>query len=92
MLHPLQVESYDSNLRLVVDEDENGKFRLDRVNINIVYDMQYTLNCWLLIQDCIPHTIISMITARRLFSSGNCFRALFCVYMYVQVGCDVFHV
>ena len=26
--HPLQVENCDSNSRLVVDEDENGKFRL----------------------------------------------------------------
>ena len=26
-LHPLQVENCDSNSRLVVDEDDNGKFR-----------------------------------------------------------------
>ena len=31
-LHPLQVENCDSNSRLVVDEDGNGKFRLERVN------------------------------------------------------------
>ena len=30
-LHPLQVENYGSNSRLVVDEDDNGKFRLERV-------------------------------------------------------------
>ena len=30
-LHPLQVENCDSNLRLVVDEDDNGKPRLERV-------------------------------------------------------------
>ena len=30
-LHPLQVENCDSNSRLVVDEDDNGKFRLERV-------------------------------------------------------------
>ena len=29
-LHPLQVEICDSNSRLVVDEDDNGKFRLER--------------------------------------------------------------
>ena len=29
--HPLQVENCDSNSRLVVDEDDNGKFRLERV-------------------------------------------------------------
>ena len=30
-LNPLQVESYDSKSRLVVDEDDNGKVRLERV-------------------------------------------------------------
>ena len=30
-LHPLQVENCDSNSRLVVDEDGNGKFRPERV-------------------------------------------------------------
>ena len=30
--HPLQVENCDSNSRLVVDENDNGKFRLERVN------------------------------------------------------------
>ena len=30
-LHPLQVENCDSNSRLVVDEDDNGNFRLERV-------------------------------------------------------------
>ena len=30
-LHPLQVEKGDSNSRLVVDEDDYGKFRLERV-------------------------------------------------------------
>ena len=32
-LHPLQVETCDSNSWLVVDEDDNGKFRLERVNL-----------------------------------------------------------
>ena len=31
-LHPLQVENCDSNSRLVVDENDNGKFRLERVD------------------------------------------------------------
>ena len=31
-LHPLQVENCGSNSRLVMDEDDNGKFRLKRVN------------------------------------------------------------
>ena len=30
-LHPLQVENCDSNSRLVVDEDDSGKSRLERV-------------------------------------------------------------
>ena len=32
-LHPLQVENCDSNSRLVVGGDDNGKFRLERVKI-----------------------------------------------------------
>ena len=35
-LHPLQVENCDSNSRLVVDEDDNGKLRLERVNSILV--------------------------------------------------------
>ena len=30
-LYPLQVENCDSNSRLLVDEDDNGKLRLERV-------------------------------------------------------------
>ena len=33
-LHPLQVENCDSNSRLVVDEGDNGKVRLERVKQN----------------------------------------------------------
>ena len=29
-IHPLQVENCDSNSRLVADEYDNGKFRLER--------------------------------------------------------------
>ena len=45
-LHSLQVENCDSNSRLVVDEDANGKFRLERVicqykntAFNLVFDI-----------------------------------------------------
>ena len=31
-LHPLQVENCDSDSRLVVDGDDHGKLRLERVN------------------------------------------------------------
>ena len=41
-LHPLQVENCDSNSRLVVDEDDNDKFRLERVK-------QHNLKKWALI-------------------------------------------
>ena len=32
-LHPLQVENCDNNSRLVVDEDDNGIFRIERMNL-----------------------------------------------------------
>ena len=32
-LHPLQVKNCDSNSRLVVDEEDDGKFRPERVKI-----------------------------------------------------------
>ena len=32
-MHPLHVENYDSNSRLVVDEDDNGKLRLERLKV-----------------------------------------------------------
>ena len=34
-LHPLQVENCDSNSRIVVDEDDNSKFRLEKVNSSV---------------------------------------------------------
>ena len=37
-LHPLQVENCDSNSRLVVDEDDNDKFRPERVKNASVSD------------------------------------------------------
>ena len=37
-LHPLQVENCDSNSRLVVDEDDNGKFRLQRVKRGVGFN------------------------------------------------------
>ena len=35
-LHPVQVESYDNNSRIVVDADDSGKFRPDRVGDTIL--------------------------------------------------------
>ena len=39
-LHPLQAENCDSNSRFVVDEDDNDKFRLERVNASLRPDAQ----------------------------------------------------
>ena len=36
-LHPLQVENCDSNSRLVVDEDDYGKFKLERVRSTLEF-------------------------------------------------------
>ena len=33
LFYPLQVENCDSNSRFVVDEDDNNKFRPERVNV-----------------------------------------------------------
>ena len=43
-LHPLQVENCDSNSRLVVDEDDNGKFRLERINLTTEVLYKYKHN------------------------------------------------
>ena len=49
-LHPLQVENCDSKSRLVMDEDDNGKFRLERANKDGIFgNMQ--LKYLLFIQD-----------------------------------------
>ena len=45
-LHPLQVENCDSNSRLVVDEDDNGKFRPERVKLSV--DETGTCCTWLI--------------------------------------------
>ena len=47
-LHPLQVENCDSNSRLVVDEDDNGQFRLEmvkRVKIDTTFAFMLIHSC-----------------------------------------------
>ena len=44
-LHPLQVKNCDSNSRLVVDEDDNGKVRLERVNAALKIYKKYGRTC-----------------------------------------------
>ena len=41
--HPLQVENCDSNSRLVVDEDDNGKFRPERVKVKMLAKIESIL-------------------------------------------------
>ena len=43
-LHPLQVENCDSNSRLVVDEDNNGKLRLERVKVITTFQVPGVVN------------------------------------------------
>ena len=43
-LQPLQVENCDSNSRLVVDEDDNGKFRIERVEYQHFQMNRHKLN------------------------------------------------
>ena len=43
-LRPLQVENCESNSRLVVDEDANGKFRFEMVNNDIITDFLWLIN------------------------------------------------
>ena len=42
-LHPLQIENCDSNSRLVVDENDNGKLRLERVKYGIQNSYAYLI-------------------------------------------------
>ena len=43
-LHPLQVENCASNSRLVVDEDDNGSVRLERVKALRYFDTNHRDN------------------------------------------------
>ena len=43
-LHPLQVENCDSNSRLVVDGDDNGKFRPERVKHHDLQMIRFKFN------------------------------------------------
>ena len=63
-LHPLQVENCDSNSRLVVDEDDKIKFRLERVKV-LKYspanhgDQQFFLKLEIIINVLVIHRIQS---------------------------------
>ena len=59
--HPLQVENCDSNSRLVVDEDDNGKFGLERVNSYTTTNHDYLVGCNLF------HLTIKLLGMKWLF-------------------------
>ena len=76
-LHSLQVENCDSNSWLVVDEDDNGKFRLERVkilcpNFNILHLrsflqlLQKVQVYWVFFGFCIPAEICNFWTFYNL--------------------------
>ena len=68
-LHPLQVENCDSNLLLVVDENDNGKFRLERVKRkrNIVYFLSDgNFICYIF---CRIINVVTSIILKPLFTS-----------------------
>ena len=50
-LHPLQVENFDSNSRLVLDKDDNGNFRLERVKQFMLFDFRTVLDVYLILAD-----------------------------------------
>ena len=71
-LHPLQVENCDSNSRLVVDEDDNGKFRLEMVKIS-------TCRLWL---HMYQHRYITNVSTRALWAlNARQFAHLSCILL-----------
>ena len=60
-LHPLQVENCDSDSRLVVDEDDNGKFRLERVNSFYIFTItgERVINKQVLVNKYMPTVTVS---------------------------------
>ena len=60
-LHPLQVENCGSNLRLVVDEDDNGKFRLERIKRQVIKFQVLTY-----IKLCFAHAIHSFMGLKTI--------------------------
>ena len=63
-LHPLQVENCDSNSRLVVDEDGNVKFRLERVKPMLG-------QCWSTVYDSGPTSDVPLQFYRWPFNDNN---------------------
>ena len=53
-LHALQVENCDSNSRLVVDEEDNGKFRLERVKLQYCQEKSNTVSAYFTSNQILP--------------------------------------
>ena len=51
-LYPLQVENCDSNWQLVVDEDDNFKFRLERLKLITVFCGLQTVVLLIILEIC----------------------------------------
>ena len=73
-LHPLQVENCDSDSRLVVDEDDNCKFRLERVN-QMSDQMNSTRIAKIFCDRCLVNLIIKC--WRRIFFQKNIYFSSF---------------
>ena len=65
-LHPIQVENCDSNSRLVVDEDNNDKFRFERVKSPVVCRAKPKCSDWYLFK--LPaFFVISIVTVPKYY-------------------------
>ena len=73
-LHPLQVGNCDSNSRLVVNEDDNSKFRLGRVNyiIYLCYRKPYfSVIRWISVHFFVESTQYFELLSRSVFTHTN---------------------
>ena len=62
-LHPLRVENCGSNSRLVVDEDDYGKFRIERVDVFLFTSVCLKLSvCWILF------VAVTLLTSGRVWT------------------------
>ena len=67
-LHSLQAENCDSSSRLVVDEDDNGKLRIERVNYH-----SYRVFITYLLYSFVINIDHLIIYARRMYPTSKTF-------------------
>ena len=75
--HSLQGENCDSNSRLVVDKNDNGKFRLERVNLYLYNNFVPSSLGWI------------WKICRQLFKQLCNFYCDYCLYEYFLAGCGL---